>query len=444
MELRDLIVAPVLIILLLGAAFIVRRRVTDSVTRVYFLPAIVARMLGSIALGLVYQFYYGSGDTFMYHTYGSRILWEAFNESPATWLKLLFADGVHETGVYSYSSQIYFFRDLPSYNVIRFAAVFDLLTFSSYSATAVLFSLVGFVGSWLLFLTFYRQYPSLHRPLAIATLFIPSVVFWGSGILKDTITLACIGMSTYAIYMIFIERRRSLSMLLILFLSLSVIYNIKLFILQAYLPASIVWVMAHNFSLFKSVVLKALIVPFAAALVLASAYYTIAKVGENDARYSVDQIARTAQVTAFDIRFLSGRSAGSGYTLDISDWTLSGLIRMAPAAVNVSLFRPYLWEVRNPLMLISSLESAFLLIFSVFVFFKILKNFLPSLASPDILFCLVFSISFAFATGISTFNFGTLARYRIPLLPFYLTALILMRNYSNRDKKLEALELTEK
>jgi len=63
--------------------------------------------------------------------------------------------------------------------------------------------------------------------------------------------------------------------------------------------------------------------------------------------------------------------------------------------------------------------------------------------NPNVLFALIFSISFAFAVGVSTFNFGTLARYKIPLLPFFLVALILILHHSKRDRKLVELESTE-
>jgi hypothetical protein len=66
-----------------------------------------------------------------------------------------------------------------------------------------------------------------------------------------------------------------------------------------------------------------------------------------------------------------------------------------------------------------------------------------SFSDPNVIFAMVFSLSFAFAVGVSTFNFGTLVRYKIPVLPFFLVALILILDYSNRDKKSEVLDRTE-
>jgi hypothetical protein len=443
MEQRDLVVTPLLIILIMAVGYFIRPSVTDSVTRIYFLPALMLKIIAAIILGFVYQFYYGGGDTFTYHTFGSRHVWEASMDSLGTGLKLIFSPHPAGRNIYEVASKIYLFRDPNSYFIVRIASFFDLFTFSSYSGTAALFAVFSFIGMWMLFLTFYRQYPRLHRGFALSALFIPSVVFWGSGILKDSVTVGCLGMATYAIYELFFQRRIRVSMILILVLALATIYSVKVFILQAYLPAVIVWVMAQKVRAIPSVVLRIMLIPFFVTIILASGYFAILKVGEKDAKYSVENIATTARITAYDIRFGTGARAGSGYTLQINEWTPTGMLSSAPAAINAALFRPYLWEVKNPLMLISAIESACLFVYVIYVFLRNFRRLGTVMTNFNVLFCLVFSLAFAFATGISTFNFGTLVRYKIPLLPFFVVALILINglsDYSNRDRNTEVLE----
>jgi hypothetical protein len=432
-ELRDLIVTPVILILVFWGAYIVRPWVTDDVTRKYFFPALLVRVLGALTLGFLYQFYYGGGDTFNYHTWGSRFVWEAFMDSPIKGLQLLFSDNEHIGDTFKYSSQIIFFGDPSSYFIVRIAALFDLVTFSSYSATAVLFSVLSFSGMWVFFLTFHRAYPHLHRWLAAAILFLPSVFFWGSGLLKDTITLAALGFLTYSIRNIFIDKQYSKKSVLLLVLSVFIIFSIKKYILLCFLPAVLLWTQVGTLAKIQSRVLRILIVPFVLAMVVISSYYALQWVGKDDEKYSLDKLARTAQITAYDIAYYTGRGAGSTYSIGELDGTFSGLLKLAPQAINVSLFRPYIWEVRNPLMMLSALESLLLFGLTLFVIFKRRAAVIEALRNPDILFCVVFSITFAFAVGVSTFNFGTLTRYKIPLLPFYLIGLILMLNYSKKE-----------
>ncbi len=439
MELRDFIVTPLIILLVYAIAYVIRPYVTTGITKRYFLPALTVKISGAIALGIIYQFYYDGGDTFNFHTHGSRHIWDAFMASPTKGLTLLFSDPEHMQGVYEYASKIYFLNDSSSYFVIRIAALFDLLTFSTYSATAVLFALISFGGGWALFTYMCRLKPSVHGWIAMAVLFIPSVVFWGSGLMKDTLTFACLGFLTYALGNIY-EKRNVVSSLLLLTVGVFVIFSIKKYILFCFLPAAMIWFYMLQIRSIQSRVLRILIMPFFVTIIAAAAYYSLLLVGEGDTRYSLDKMAETAKITAYDIRYWTGREAGSGYSLGELDGTFSSMLRLTPQAVNVSLFRPYVWEVRNPLMALSAAEGLLLLIFTMYVLIKKRADLLRACREPVVLFSLVFSLTFAFAVGVSTYNFGTLSRYKIPLMPFYLLALIFILHYENKERKTEVLE----
>ena len=334
-------------------------------------------------------------------------------------------------------------RDTPSFFVARISFLFDLLTFSTYSATAVCFAIFAFIGSWLFFKAFYEEYPESHQAIAIAAFFIPSVFFWGSGILKDTVTLASVGIATYYTRKIFIAKHFTISGLVILMISLYVIFSVKKYILFCFIPAALLWVFSSRLARVQSVIAKLMLVPFVVVISLFSGYYSVIKVGEGDEKYAVDKLAKTAKITAYDIRYQTGREAGSGYELGELDGTIGSLIRLLPQAINASLFRPYLWEVKNPLMLLSALESLTLLVLTIYIGVRVRRNLFNIVLRPDILFCLTFSISFAFAVGVSTFNFGTLTRYKIPMLPFYLLALLLILENEKSERKLAEFETTE-
>ena len=149
----------------------------------------------------------------------------------------------------------------------------------------------------------------------------------------------------------------------------------------------------------------------------------------------MNSLAQWSYITSYDIRYYTGKDAGSGYDLGAQDGTWEGLIPLIPAAINVTLFRPYPWEVRNPLMLLSSIESLLLLILTIMMVIKMLAgNIRMNILDRIIISFLVFSISFAFAVGVSTYNFGSLSRYKIPVIPLYFSCLILMNSKSNNSK----------
>ena len=109
MTLKDFIVSPILFVLILGIAFFLRRYFTSPEDRQYFMPALLFRMVCAILVGMLYQFYYGGGDTFYYHTRGSAILAEALINDPIVGFQLFFSDDATIHGAYPYYSRMQYF-----------------------------------------------------------------------------------------------------------------------------------------------------------------------------------------------------------------------------------------------------------------------------------------------------------------------------------------------
>jgi hypothetical protein len=115
-------------------------------------------------------------------------------------------------------------------------------------------------------------------------------------------------------------------------------------------------------------------------------------------------------------------------TLEIKEIDLSpaGMITHSPVAVFTCLFRPFIWESRKIFILFSAFESMLLLCATLYVMFKLkfFGFFRELLSNPFVLVSFIMSIFFALIIGFTTYNFGTMARYKIILLPFYLFTLV--------------------
>jgi hypothetical protein len=109
----------------------------------------------------------------------------------------------------------------------------------------------------------------------------------------------------------------------------------------------------------------------------------------------------------------------STYSIGDLDFSLKGMLRIFPNAVNVSFYRPYLWEVKSFLMIPNMLESLVLMLLSLYTITKYRMKVLKVIFSNDFLtFSILFAIFFGFIVGVMSFNFGTLVRYKIPCMPF--------------------------
>ncbi|PIQ20080.1 MAG: hypothetical protein COW65_17090 [Cytophagales bacterium CG18_big_fil_WC_8_21_14_2_50_42_9] len=441
MELKDLFLTPIYLLLLYAIAYSVRPKATTKLTKQYFIPALTLKFIGAIGLGLVYQFYYGGGDTYNYFHH-VKIVYHAFTNSPILGLKLVFSQGEHDPLTYQYASQMEWYRAPTEFFVIRVAALISFVTFCTYTPIAIFFAFLSFTGMWALYITFLDMYPSLHRKFAIAIFFLPSVFFWGSGLMKDSLTIGALGWLFYGFYFATIKKKNILKSVIIGFLAAYVVYTVKVYVLLSFLPPAIFWVFTENSRKIKNALLRNLLKPVFIGVGLVMAYFGATNLTEGDARYDVNKIAERSRINN---AYLSQQMAsGSAYNIGVYDGSLSSIITVGPQAIVVSLYRPFLFEVRNPLMLLSAIEASIFIYFTVLFIYKVgfFKTIKFIRSKPVLTFCMIFSFVLAFAVGTNSGNFGSLVRYKIPLMPFYLAALFIMQAHLKRPKKVVRLATT--
>jgi hypothetical protein len=438
MTLQDLFLSPVYFLMTFFALLIIRSKaVKDLTIKKYFFPAVFTKIFGALALGFVYQFYYKGGDTLIYFL-GAGYIYQAMFESPFQAIQLLFTRGNEMIdGAYYYTSIIPFYEDPPTYFIVKLASLCSIFNFHTYAVTALFFAIISFSGAWAMFLALYRMYPALHKQFAIAIFFIPSIFFWGSGILKDTVTLSALEWTFYAFANIFLLKINIKRSILILLLSTYVILSVKIYILLCFIPAICIWLFSIYSSHIKSPATRSFLKPILFLGSVTLGLLAAGQISSDNEKYSFDKIVETSQTTSSYLLTVSAETSGSGYDLGPTDGTMLGFLKKAPQAIWVSLFRPYLWEAKKVIILFSSFESLFFLILTITTIKKVgITNIIGLVKNNDyILFSFVFTITFAFAIGISTANFGTLVRYKIPFLPFFISSLYLLKSFEPEKKK---------
>lgn len=285
---------------------------------------------------------------------------------------------------------------------------------------------------------FCEEYPKIAKELAIAILFIPSVVFWGSGIMKDTYTFTAACWMTSAVYGLLLKQRNLFWNTVYMLFSAYVMISMKPYVFVALLPGCLLWVVFNRIQRVHNQMLRLLAAPVIMMVGLIGAAAIFSRASTNLGDYgSVDAIMERAVATQEDLK----RDAYEGNSFDIGtiDPSFGGMVSKAPVAIFAGLFRPTLLDVRNPLMLISAAENTILMIFLLYMILKIgpLEFSRFVFAKPMILFSFVFALFFSFAVGLTTSNFGSLVRYKIPALPFFMASLYMIR-YNTESKLLNS------
>jgi hypothetical protein len=404
----------------------------------YYLPGLNVKIVGAIAISLIYLLYYGGGDTTNY--YNDAICWNKLLFSNPSGFITIFKEGTTVNNYFYFTPEtgypIYYKVGSTTF-VVRFAFIVTLLSFRSFLVATILFAWFSYMGVWRLYKVFLYEFPTLHREMAIAILFIPSVFFWGSGMLKDTVTFSAAGFFTFNFYMLFIKRKQLFYHAIGLFLSSYIILSIKPYILFGFLPGCLLWITNNIITRFGGSFTRAVATPVFLVIALTTGYFLLQNLSSQLGDYSLEKVLDKAVVSQEDLK--SDYYHGNSFDLGDIEPTIPSMLSKAHLAINAALFRPYLWECKNPVMYLSGLENLVLMIFSLSILFrlKIIGVFKYFIKHHLLTFALVFSLFFAFSVGISTPNFGSMVRYRIPILPFYAASLFIIRYYHN-------LEVTER
>ncbi|MBK7505522.1 MAG: hypothetical protein IPI52_10820 [Bacteroidetes bacterium] len=344
--LKDLFLGPLCLILIYIWAYGYKKKNYSKFAYAkYFIPALTVRMVGAFLTALMYQYYYKSGDPFSYWLC-VKFIWDNIFISPETYLNILFRTfenySIETMEVLNGLDYNSFFREPSTNIVIRISLFFSLLSNNTFMPVSFLITLFAFLGSWKLFLTFYDLYPNHMREIAIATLFVPSVFFWGTGVMKDPLCIGALGYLTYSSYQLFLKRKFSIISIVWLFVGTFIIASVKTYIIMAYAPALVIWIVLKYWKNIKSKAVKIFATPIFIGVAIGGGIVVLSQFSSLGQKYSLESLKSTAQSTQQWLTIVSQNENGSSYNLGEIDYTTFGILKVFPKAVNVTLFRPYI------------------------------------------------------------------------------------------------------
>lgn len=412
-----------------------RKNYTDPILQYYHKQAFWIKALAVIPFTL-FNYYISLGDSYgLYYTEGANIYNLILKDS--SHLKWLYLPGPEfDQTLLRNNLNLGYFRAENNYMVARIVAILSFFSFGKYMITNLFFSMIAFSGTWRLYRFFYEQYPTLHRQFAIAILYLPTFVFWSSGILKDPICISAMGWITYALYEAFYKKKDLLKNLIILSFFGFLLAVLKIYILISYVPFFILYLILKNVNLLQNTFAKWSLGLMLIAGSIIAGQRVMNNFQEELGTYAAEGI--TEQMTKQRGSYRDQTAPGGGdsnFSLGVEfDGSVVSLLKMAPAAIIATFYRPFIWESRKLSTLLSSLESMMIMFFTLKVLFKSgpIQSLKLARKDPTILYCILFSLLFGLFVGATTPNFGSLVRYKIPCMPFYLIALFLIQENTRK------------
>ncbi len=286
----------------------------------------------------------------------------------------------------------------------------------------VLVSLLGHAGQ--LFIARATARELGDKKLVNAATLAPSLIFWTSGFVKEAIAVCGIGLIVDAISM-FVHTRRI--PVLRLMLGGLLVVGIKPFLMFPVVVMAFVWIAWQESNSKRR---SALGRPIIFASVAGIGLLVVVQISRLFPHFSPENF--TTEVDRLQ-RLAAGGSTTEG--------TQGSIWLRAPVGLFAALFRPQLFEVRNPLMLLSAVEVTVATGLALLVIFRtgLRETWVRTLSKPYVLGSLFFALLCGAAVGTTTLNLGTLSRYRVPLVPFFATWLMACSARKSPNPRRESL-----
>lgn len=426
-------------------AYVVRiRKINKYPEYKYFIPGLFAKIFGSIAFIAVYIFHYVDGDTLMYFQSTESLFNLAFKDF-VKFVEIMLGKLTYENAS-AFGPDIgypYYYFDPNSYSVVRFSVPFFLLSGKSFVAITILIAAFTYSGLWKLFRLLVQIFPKSIKTSAFSVLFIPSTLFWGSGLLKDSYTLMATCYFFISFYYLFVLRKQITKHIFLILFASFILISIRPYIFFAVVASTLLSIIHANMKIIQNRILKTLIFPILIAVVFIIGTNIILTTGQIVGGYysSLDNLLKQAVEIQEDLtREYYG---GNSFNIGKFEPTIPGVLSKTHLAITAGLYRPFIWEAKNIPSLIAATEN---FIFLFMTFYVLLLSILTwrkhgfiymqkiVLSDSFIVFSLIFSFVFAFIIGITTANFGALVRYKIPLIPFFMASLFIIITNFNIEK----------
>ena len=379
------------------------------------------KLLAGFALLLIYTFYYTDRSTADIYKYfdDSLIIHELLFVDPWSYLQILAGINLDSPKLMEILDQLnYWYKPFESslYNdnrtIIRFNILARLLSFGSIGVHTVFMCFISYIGLLAIYKFAVKFAAGKEKALILAVFLLPSVLFWGSGVLKEGILLFALGIFLYNC-----DKARSIG------LSVKVIFNIlasfslllisKIYVIIVIAPLVVAYLWSYKATL-STLIPKYGIVLLGGLVVILNAHLIYPGL-------DIMSILAEKQANFIDVAVMS--NAQSTYSIPVLQPTLLSLVKSVPVAFANVLYRPHIGEMDSVMMALAALENFMIaILIAMCIIFSQKKiphwNFM--------FFCIGFVVMLYTLIGMITPILGAVVRYKIPALPFLLILFIVI------------------
>ena len=193
------------------------------------------------AILYVYTFYYPNRETaeiFKHFDDARQVYLNLFPSHKADYFSYIFGFQNDNAATKNMILTLHHAKDGTDLLLIKIHCFIQLFSFGFYPIHLLVFSFISFLGSILLFKVFFHFFNQNKRELWIGLFCIPSILFWTSGTIEDSLLYFFIGLLSYSLVQFHLHKKIVLNIFMLI-LSLTVFAIFRPYILLAIIPVLI-------------------------------------------------------------------------------------------------------------------------------------------------------------------------------------------------------------
>jgi hypothetical protein len=380
----------------------------------------LVKVFAGILVGLVYTFYYTdrlTADTFKFFD-DSAVIFNALKTNPNHFFRMITGFGAGLEELKPYYNQMNNWYDIYSpFNdnrtMIRFNAVVRFFSMGFYNVHVVFICFLSLTGIVAIIKVFRKEYSRLSFEFYMILLLLPSVLFWGSGLLKDALVYFSFGIMLLTFDKLKCSKFNVANLFSFVGAMLLLLFT-KFQVFVLVIPLLIAWWLSKKVRFHPALIFTTVCIIYFGILISPPSILF--------GGFELTNLLAQKQQAFFVLAQAS--NAGSAITIPAIKPEPWSILLHAPLGFFNALTRPFLTDVGPILTIISSVENTLILLFGVYSILKFRKANIIGKVIPW--FCLFYTVIYFTLIGLITPILGAMVRYKAQALPFLVIMFVII------------------
>ncbi|WP_375581089.1 hypothetical protein ABWH96_08830 [Marivirga tractuosa] len=410
------IIVHILILTVIFSAVI--RKISEVDDKIIFSAFMLLKISCGVLMGFLYWSYYGGiGDTIYFYEQ-AQALFQYFQTD-----RISFSEWIGFAPLSLSQAEFSAQSEPRTYFFVRLMSFLYALTQGNYFSMSIYLSFFSGLATW----SFARELVKISKEnkfvIYIALLFIPSITFWSSGLMKEslmTIAIYALGFSVLK----WVAKPSNWLYAILAILSVFVLWKVKYYVPIALLPILVLTLLFNQTKFLREF-------PFPKKLML---YVGLLIVGGTGIAFihPVFHSGRFFELIRISHDVIAQNTVDSIIQFQLAKNDFLFVIQNLPLAWFTGIFRPFIWEAFSFFSLIWAIEK---IIFTLLVVIAIILSFKLKFNRSEKWWGIAILIYVSVLSSVITLatpNFGTLIRYEVAYMPFLWLMVIIILNKFKR------------